>query len=132
MIAEAAAISLRPTAWTVMPFDFGAPATDMGHASIRALEGLARALSSAYGISTAAAYQMAGVSSMNGHTDEASETVSLEDFQTIARVRARTPPRAADLLVGQSRPAVSCPRRRMQRHRAGAVRVQPVVAGYHG
>ena len=40
LIADAAAIGFQPSAWTIMPFDFGAPLTDMGHASIRALEGL--------------------------------------------------------------------------------------------
>ncbi|MCW3017950.1 MAG: Chitinase, partial [Solirubrobacterales bacterium] len=83
LIADAAAIGFQPSAWTVMPFDFGRPLTDMGHASIRALEGLARDLVSAYGISPAAAYQHAGISSMDGHTDEASETVSVEDFETM-------------------------------------------------
>ena len=84
LIAEAAAIPFQPSVWTIMPFDFGRPATDMGHASIRALEGLASALAGSYGLSQAAAFQHAGVSSMNGRTDEASETVGLEDFQTIA------------------------------------------------
>lgn len=83
LIADAAGIGFQPSAWTVMPFDFGRPATDMGHASIRAVEGLERDLASAYGLSAAAAYERAGISSMNGKTDEASETVSLEDFQTM-------------------------------------------------
>jgi hypothetical protein len=83
LIADAAAIGFQPTVWTVMPFDFGTPLTDMGHASIKAVEGLAGALQSAYGISAASAYAHAGISSMNGHTDEASETVSVEDFRTM-------------------------------------------------
>jgi chitinase len=83
LIDDAAAIGFQPTAWTVMPFDFGAPRTDMGHASIRALEGLDRDLVGAYGITPALAYEHAGVSSMNGDTDEKDETVTLEDFQTI-------------------------------------------------
>lgn len=83
LIADAAAAGFMPSAWTVMPFDFGRAQTDMGHASIRAVEGLARALAAAYGIGTAAAFEHAGISSMNGHTDEASETVSVEDFETV-------------------------------------------------
>ncbi len=83
LIADAAAIGFQPNAWTIMPFDFGRPLTDMGHASIRALEGLNRDLVSAYGISAATAYQHEGVSSMNGHTDESSEIVSLENFETM-------------------------------------------------
>jgi chitinase len=83
LIADAAAIGFQPTAWTIMPFDFGPAQTDMGHASIRALEGLASDLVSAYHVSAATAYEHAGISSMNGETDEASETVSVEDFQTM-------------------------------------------------
>jgi len=83
LIDAAAAIGFQPSAWTIMPFDFGAPLTDMGHASIRAVEGLARDLASAYGISAALAYQHAGISSMNGETDEPDETVNVEDFETM-------------------------------------------------
>ncbi|MHB8532837.1 MAG: chitinase [Solirubrobacteraceae bacterium] len=83
LIADAAAIGFEPTVWTVMPFDFGPPRTDMGAASVHAVEGLAADLASAYGITPATAYGHAGVSSMNGHTDEASEGVSLSDMQTI-------------------------------------------------
>jgi chitinase len=83
LIADAAAIGFQPNAWTVMPFDFGPARTDMGHASIRAVEGLAQDLVSAYGITATTAYENAGISSMNGETDESSETVSVEDFQTI-------------------------------------------------
>jgi chitinase len=83
LIADAAAISFQPTVWTVMPFDFGIALTDMGHASTRALEGLEADLVAAYHLSAPAAYEHVGISSMNGQTDEASETVSLSDFQTI-------------------------------------------------
>jgi len=83
LIADAAAIGFQPSSWTIMPFDFGRPLTDMGRASIRAIEGLERDLASAYGIAPALAYQHAGISSMNGRTDEASETVSVEDFETM-------------------------------------------------
>src|SRR5271154_6677558 len=88
LIADAASIGFQPSVWTIMPFDFGPAATDMGHASIRAVEGLDRDLVSAYGLTAAAAYEHAGVSSMNGKTDEASETVSVEDFETIAAFAA--------------------------------------------
>jgi hypothetical protein len=83
LIADAARIGFRPTSWTVMPFDFGRPSTDMGHASILGVEGLVRDLVKAYGTTAAAAYRMAGISSMNGHTDEASETVTVADFETM-------------------------------------------------
>jgi chitinase len=83
LIADAAAIGFQPSAWTVMPFDFGPSRTDMGHASIRAVEGLEQDIASAYDITATGAYEHAGISSMNGETDEPSETVSVEDFQTI-------------------------------------------------
>jgi chitinase len=132
LIAEAAAISFRPTVWTVMPFDFGPPATDMGHASISSLEGLAAALSSAYGVSTAAAYEMSGVSSMNGHTDEASETVTLANFQTIAAfAREHHLARFTFWSVNRDRP---CP---APEGECSGIEQEPfafssVVAGYHG
>lgn len=53
LIADAAAIGFQPNAWTVMPFDFGPARTDMGHASIRALEGLEQDIASAYDITAA-------------------------------------------------------------------------------
>jgi chitinase len=83
LIADAAKIGFMPSAWTVMPFDFGPARTDMGHASIDAVEGLARDLVAAYGISLAGAYEHAGISSMNGETDEKSETVSVANFETM-------------------------------------------------
>ncbi len=83
LIKEAAAAGFQPNVWTGMPFDFGQPLTDMGHASIRAAEGLARTLASTYGLSLSAAYAHSGISSMNGQTDEASETVTLEDLNTM-------------------------------------------------
>jgi hypothetical protein len=55
----------------------------MGDASVRALEGTAADVAAAYGLAPAAAYEHVGVSSMNGDTDESSETVSLSNFQTI-------------------------------------------------
>ena len=83
LIDEAAAIGFQPTAWTVMPFDFGAPLAGMGEASVRALEGTEADIAAAYHLTASAAYEHLGVSSMNGHTDEASEIVSLSDFQAI-------------------------------------------------
>jgi hypothetical protein len=132
MIAEAAAVSFRPTAWTVMPFDFGTPATDMGHASIRALEGLAGALSSAYGISTAGAFQISGVSSMNGHTDEASETVSLENFETIAAFATQHHlARLTFWSVNRDRPCPA-PEGECSGISQSPFAFSSVVAGYHG
>lgn len=83
LIADAAAIGFQPTVWTGMPFDFGRPLTDMGHASIRAALALAADLVSRYGISEAQALEHTGISSMNGRTDEASETVTVADYETM-------------------------------------------------
>lgn len=83
LIADAAAIGFQPSAWTIMPFDFGTPRTDMGHASTKAVEALVADLASAYRIPASVAYEHAGISSMNGHTDEASEIVTPADFETM-------------------------------------------------
>ncbi len=83
MIEQAAALGFQPYAWTIMPFDFGAPVSDMGTVSIQAAEGLEADMASAYGESAAEAYAHLGVSSMNGETDESDETVSVADFQQI-------------------------------------------------
>jgi chitinase len=83
LISDAAAIGFQPSVWTIMPFDFGAPVTNMGQTSIAAAEGLERELASTYGLSADAAYQHVGISSMNGRTDEADERVSVADFQAM-------------------------------------------------
>jgi hypothetical protein len=136
LIAEAAAISFQPTDWTIMPFDFGPPATDMGHASIRALEGLAADLAAAYHLTSAAAYERAGVSSMNGHTDEASETVSLEDFQTIAGfAAAHHLARLTFWSVNRDRPcrgASAAPEEECSGIAQAPYAFSTVVAGFHG
>jgi hypothetical protein len=136
LIAEAAAIALQPSVWTIMPFDFGRPATDMGHASIRALEGLASDLASAYGLSQAAAFQRSGVSSMNGRTDEASETVSLEDFQTIAAfASAHHLARLTFWSVNRDRPcnaSGAVPEEECSGVEQAPYAFSRVVAGYHG
>ncbi len=82
MITYAASIGFLPTAWTVMPFDFGAGPLNMGSTSIAAVQGLGRTLQSAYHLSAAAAYQHAGISTMNGRTD-AGETVTTADVQSM-------------------------------------------------
>jgi chitinase len=83
MIKQAAALGFQPYAWTIMPFDFEVPVSDMGTVSIQAAEGLEADVASAYDESATAAYSHIGISSMNGDTDESDETVSLSDFQQI-------------------------------------------------
>jgi len=84
LIAGAAASGLRAGAWTIMPFDFAGPGTDMAQASVQAAEGLKNDLMSAYHEDASAAYQTMGISSMNGRTD-VGELVSVADFQVILR-----------------------------------------------
>jgi chitinase len=83
LIKRGAASGLAADAWVVMPFDFNGHTGTMGQASVSALEGLKNAVKSAYGYSDTVAYQHIGVSSMNGKTDVAGETVTLNDFKTI-------------------------------------------------
>ncbi|MFK4221688.1 chitinase [Streptomyces sp. NPDC019890] len=83
LIKRGAKAGLAADAWVVMPFDFGGHSGTMGQASVSALEGLKNAVKSAYAYSDSVAYRHIGVSSMNGKTDEAGETVTLNDFKTI-------------------------------------------------
>lgn len=83
MINRGAASGLNNDVWAVMPFDFGGYTGDMGDASISAVEGLKAMVKSAYGYSDAEAYARVGLSSMNGKTDVAGETVTVSDFQQI-------------------------------------------------
>ena len=84
LITEAAASGLRIDAWTVMPFDFAGPGTDMAQASVQAAEGLKNDLMSGYHESAPAAYRTMGISTMNGVTDTG-ELVSAADFQVMLR-----------------------------------------------
>jgi hypothetical protein len=84
LITEAAASGLRIDAWTVMPFDFAGPGTDMAQASVQAAEGLKNDLMSAYHEPASVAYRTMGISSMNGRTDSG-ELVSTADFQVMLR-----------------------------------------------
>jgi chitinase len=84
LITAAAASGLRIDAWTIMPFDFAGPGTDMAQASVQAAEGLRNDLMSAYHESASAAYRTMGISTMNGVTDTG-ELVSAADFQVMLR-----------------------------------------------
>ncbi|MEU7044834.1 chitinase [Streptomyces varsoviensis] len=69
--------------WAVMPFDFGKGAVDMAAATKSAVDGLKNTVASEYKLSSDAAYRKSGFSSMNGHTDQAGEIVSVADFKTM-------------------------------------------------
>ncbi|GAA2422785.1 hypothetical protein GCM10010433_23280 [Streptomyces pulveraceus] len=83
LIKRGAAAGLDNDGWVVMPFDFGGHTGTMGAATVTALDGLKSAVKSAYGYTDDAAYRHIGVSSMNGKTDDADETVTTTDFRTI-------------------------------------------------
>ncbi|MFE0376694.1 chitinase [Streptomyces inhibens] len=83
LIKKGAAAGLDNDGWVVMPFDFGGHSGTMGQATVSALEGLKAAVKNSYGYGDADAYRHIGVSSMNGKTDDAGETVTLADFRTI-------------------------------------------------
>jgi chitinase len=83
LINKGAASGLANDGWVIMPFDFGGGSTNMGTLSVQASEGLKSRLKSAYGYTDDQAYRRMGISSMNGKTDVASETVRLQDFQTM-------------------------------------------------
>jgi hypothetical protein len=135
LIEDAASIGFMPSSWTIMPFDFGPPATDMGDASIRAVEGLAHDLAGAYGIATADAYEHSGISSMNGETDESSEMVSLTDMQRmLAFASANQLARMTFWAVNRDRP---CQTHGAPEEECSGIAQEPLafsslIAGYHG
>jgi chitinase len=83
LIEKGAQAKLDVDGWTVMPFDFGDGTTDMAGATKSAVDGLAKTVGEAYGISTDDAYRKVGFSSMNGKTDVEGESVSPSDFQAM-------------------------------------------------
>ncbi|MET0238118.1 MAG: glycosyl hydrolase family 18 protein [Kibdelosporangium sp.] len=68
--------------WTVMPFDFS-NGGDMVAMTKSSVTGLKNRLKSVFGLSDDAAFRKSGLSSMNGHTDNAGEVVSLANFKSI-------------------------------------------------
>jgi chitinase len=135
LIADAAAIGFQPTAWTIMPFDFDAPVSNMGATSVAAARGLDAALVSAFHLSAAAAYQHVGISTMNGVTDESDETVSSSDVDTmLAFAQANHLARFTFWSVNRDRP---CPTGQGESDSCSGVAQAPyaftsIIAGYHG
>ncbi|MFF4475662.1 chitinase [Streptomyces melanosporofaciens] len=81
LVKRGAAAGLDVDGWAVMPFDFGQGSIDMAGATKSAVDGLKNTVASAYGLSSDAAYRKVGFSSMNGKTDVAGETISLNNFK---------------------------------------------------
>ncbi|MGW7688603.1 chitinase [Streptomyces asiaticus] len=81
LVKRGATAGLDVDGWAVMPFDFGQGSIDMAAATKSAVDGLKNTVASAYGLSSDAAYRKVGFSSMNGKTDVAGETISLNNFK---------------------------------------------------
>ncbi|WP_413103348.1 chitinase [Streptomyces sp. Inha503] len=83
LVKRGATAGLDVDGWAVMPFDFGQGSIDMAAATKSAVDGLKNTVASAYGLSSDAAYRKVGFSSMNGKTDVAGETISLNNFKAM-------------------------------------------------
>ncbi|WP_441249259.1 chitinase [Kitasatospora sp. McL0602] len=83
LVKKGAATGVAVDGWTIMPFDFGSHSGSMGSVTTKAADGLKGVVASAYGYDSATAYRHIGISSMNGATDEADESVSTADFTTM-------------------------------------------------
>jgi chitinase len=68
--------------WAVMPFDFSSGG-DMAAMTKSAVTGLKNKVKSVFGLSDDAAFRRSGLSSMNGHTDNSGEVVSVANFKSI-------------------------------------------------
>jgi len=92
LVERAAANGLDVDGWTIMPFDFeqGETDTDMVAATESAVDALADLVADTYALSTSAAYQKVGFSSMNGNTDSDGETVTVADFEAMCCTRPST------------------------------------------
>ncbi|HWD03155.1 MAG TPA: chitinase [Amycolatopsis sp.] len=82
LIKQAKALGADIDVWSVMPFDFS-NGGDMAAMTKSAVDGLKDQLKAAFGWSDDEAYRHSGLSSMNGNTDNAGETVTVDDFTSI-------------------------------------------------
>lgn len=82
MITKAAEIGAEIDVWTQMPFDFNG--SDMAQDTITTTDALKDLLKQSFGYDDAAAYAHAGISSMNGNTDQQGEHVDVAAFQKMA------------------------------------------------
>jgi chitinase len=82
LINQAKALGANVDVWSVMPFDFS-NGGDMAAMTKSAVDGLKNQLKTTFGWSDDVAYRHSGLSSMNGLTDNAGETVSVANFNSI-------------------------------------------------
>lgn len=83
LIARAARAGLVIDGWSIMTFDWDDTSDRQAQLTMQAVEHLKGSLMSAYGFSEIEAYRHAGISSMNGRSDE-------NAFVTVADMRAIT------------------------------------------
>ncbi|HEV7978848.1 chitinase [Amycolatopsis sp.] len=82
LINQSKALGANVDAWSVMPFDFS-NGGDMAAMTKSAVDGLKNHLKSTFGWTDDVAYRHSGLSSMNGKTDVAAETVTVANFNSI-------------------------------------------------
>jgi chitinase len=82
LIKQGKTLGANVDVWSIMPFDFSSGG-DMWAHTRSAAEGLKGQLKSAFGWTDAQAYSHMGISSMNGKTDNAGETVTVANFTSI-------------------------------------------------
>ncbi len=82
LINQAKAVGAGVDVWSVMPFDFSSGG-DMAAHTKSAVDGLKNQLKSTFGWNDDTAYRHSGLSSMNGKTDNAGETVTVANFTSI-------------------------------------------------
>lgn len=130
LVSQCSLSHLWITAWVVMPFDMGG--TNMGTDTIRATDGLHSVLQKWYGLTSAAAYRVTGISSMNGTTD-VGETVTLADFHTIvAYAKKNHLGRLAFWSVNRDRPCAGGPPDSCSKLSQNAWAFSSVLAQYTG
>jgi hypothetical protein len=82
LIERAARAGLMVNGWSIMTFDWDNTSNEQAALSMQAVAGLKQQLMAAYGYSEQDAYRHAGVSSMNGRSDE-NGIVTVEDMRAI-------------------------------------------------
>ncbi|PRY01682.1 chitinase [Allonocardiopsis opalescens] len=108
LVRRGAELNAQVDVWTLMPFNFGG-GSDMGQATITAMEGLKNQLMSTHGYSEAEAYRHMGISSMNGVTD-VGETITQAHFQTMLNyVRTNSLGRFTFWSLNRDRPCAGDP-----------------------
>lgn len=82
LIEQAARAGLMVDGWSIMTFDWDDTSSQQAQLTLQALDHLKAALMTAYGYDEREAYRHAGISSMNGRSDEGA-FVSVEDMRVI-------------------------------------------------